>query len=63
MWKPRRAEEIKAIETSLAELAKLESPKEPLPLKEVMELNKKPGLLAQLAEVRADSRGWFADDE
>ena len=62
VWKPRRAEEIKAIETSLAELAKLESPKEPLPLKEVMELNKKPGLLAQLAEVRADSRGWFADD-
>ena len=40
----------------------VESPKEPLPLKEVMELNKKPGLLAQLAEVRADSRGWFADD-
>eukprot|EP00966_Prymnesium_polylepis_P253373 5856149-Prymnesium_polylepis.1 len=57
--KPKRAAEIEALEERLASLAELESPKVPLPLAEVQKLNAKPKLLAELAELKAASRGWF----
>mmetsp|Transcript_18099 Transcript_18099/g.46281 ORF Transcript_18099/g.46281 Transcript_18099/m.46281 type:complete len:351 (+) Transcript_18099:56-1108(+) len=53
--------EIKAAEKKLAELAKLENSKVVLPLAEVQKLNAKPKLLEDLAAMKSESRGWFAD--
>ena len=55
------AREIAGLERELAALAELENPREPLPLAEVCRLNAKPRLLERLAQLRAASRGWFAE--
>ena len=61
--RPKLAAKIQAHETKLAALAELESPKLPLPLSEVQKLSAKPKLLEELAEMRQESRGWFAGSE
>jgi len=62
VWKPKRAKEIETFERMLAELAELESSKVPVPVEELEKLYAKPRLLAKLAELKAASRGWFAED-
>ena len=57
--KMKYEQEIKAIEKRLAQLAKLESSKEALPLSEVQKLSAKPKLLDDLAAMQSESRGWF----
>ena len=54
-------QEIKAAQKRLDELLKLENSKVVLPLAEVQKLNAKPKLLEDLATMRAESKGWFAD--
>ena len=63
VWPVKLAANIQAHETKLAALAELESPKLPLPLSEVQKLSAKPKLLEELAEMRQESRGWFAGSE
>lgn len=62
VWRPKRAKEIEAVERMLAELAEIESSRVAVPLEEVQKLSAKPRLLEQLSELKAASRGWFADD-
>ena len=63
VWPVKLAKEIRAHEARLGALAELECPKVPLPLAEVQKLNAKPKLLQELAQMKAESRGWFADAE
>lgn len=60
-WRVKFEREIAEHERRLAALVELESTKAPLPLSEVRKLSAKPRLLKELAEMKAASRGWFAD--
>jgi len=61
VWRVKFEDEIAEHERRLAALLELERPKVPLPLAEVQKLSAKPRLLKELAEMKAASRGWFAD--
>ena len=61
--RPKFEKEITVAKKQIAELEKLEarSKKEVLPLSEIEKLNKMPKLVADLAEMEKDSKGWLAD--
>ncbi len=54
--------EMSSARKRLAELEKLENHKGVLPLETVTKLNAKPKLIADLAAMEEESRGWFSDD-
>jgi len=54
--------EIKAVKKRLAALEVLEKSAKVLPLEDVLKLNAKPKLIADLEAMQAESRGWFADN-
>lgn len=59
--KPKYEAEIKAVQKRLAALAVLEKSAKVLPLEDVLKLNAKPKLVADLEAMQAESRGWFAE--
>mmetsp|Transcript_27788 Transcript_27788/g.89800 ORF Transcript_27788/g.89800 Transcript_27788/m.89800 type:complete len:197 (-) Transcript_27788:509-1099(-) len=59
--KPKYEAEIKAVQKRLAALAVLEKSAKVLPLEDVLKLNAKPKLVADLEAMQAESRGWFTE--
>ena len=61
MHRKKNEREIITLRRQLQQLEKIENSKGLVPLEEMKKLNQKPAIVARLAELEEEGKGWFDD--